>query len=188
VPLSRQRRVRLRELLRHPLAGRWFRYSAGSVVSFGVSELTLVLLFEPHILGAKGAAGVASLAGVIPGYFLNRNWAWGRRGRSDLLREVLPYWVTIAVTTVLAALIIGGVNDAAISESRTIRTAINAGTYLVVYLFFFVAKFMLFQRWLFRPAAPDAPDAVVVDLTARGVARREEEEQQLRSLAAGDQA
>lgn len=132
-----------------------FRYATGSAVAFVVSEICFVALFGPHVLGAKGASIVASIVGVIPGYFLNRNWAWGRRGRSHPWREVLPYWVTVVVSTALAAITIGAVNHAALSLSRDTRTVINAATYFAVYGTLFIAKFRVFNSWLFR----DAPRA-----------------------------
>ncbi|MCL6538877.1 MAG: GtrA family protein, partial [Acidothermus sp.] len=61
---------------------RMFRYTAGSAICFGVSEITFVVLFAPHVLGAKSSSVVASVAGIIPGYWLNRTWTWGRRHRS----------------------------------------------------------------------------------------------------------
>lgn len=138
---------------RSELGVKMTRYALGSVVSFGVSEITLIVLFAPHILGARGSSLIASVAGLIPGYFLNRNWAWGRRGRSDFWREVVPYWVTVVVTALVAAVSIGAVNSAVADLSRPVRTALNALTYLAVYGFFFVVKFALFEL-LFR--APEA--------------------------------
>lgn len=132
---------------------RWFRYTAGSAIAFGVSELAFIGLFGPHLLGAKGASVVASIVGVIPGYYLNRNWTWGRRGRSHPWREIAPYWVTVLLSTLFAALAIGAVNDAASSFGRDTRTVINAATYFAVYGAIFIAKFIIFNRWLFRPSA-----------------------------------
>jgi putative flippase GtrA len=142
-------RQRVEALRRSAFSGKLVRYALGSVVSFGVSEITLIVLFAPHLLGARGASLVASVAGLIPGYFLNRNWAWGKRGRSDFWREVVPYWVSVVVSAVAAAAAIGAVNGAVADLSRSTRTVLNATTYLAVYGVFFVAKFIFFDR-LFR--------------------------------------
>lgn len=142
-------RERIGALRRRFLSGKLIRYAAGSVISFGVSEITLIVLFAPHLLGARGASLVASVAGLIPGYFLNRNWAWGKRGRSDFWREVVPYWVSVIVSAIVAAASIGAVNSAVADLSRSTRTVLNAFTYLAVYGVFFVAKFILFD-WLFK--------------------------------------
>ena len=147
--------------------GKLIRYALGSVVSFGVSEVTLVALFAPHLLGARGASLVASVAGLIPGYFLNRNWAWGRRGRSDFWREVAPYWVSVVVSAVVAAVSIGAVNTAVADLSRPVRTVLNAATYLAVYGVFFVAKFILFNRLFAAPPVTPVADAAPAARSAR---------------------
>ena len=128
---------------------RLFRYTVGSAVAFGVSEACFVALFAPHLLGAKGSSVVASIVGVIPGYFLNRNWTWGRRGRSHLWREVAPYWGTVAASTVLAAVGTGSVNEAVAGLSRNVRTVVDAAAYCAVNGALFVAKFVLFNTRLF---------------------------------------
>jgi putative flippase GtrA len=142
----------------HQLPGwlRLSRYAAGSAICFGVSELVFVLLFATHLLGARGASIVASLAGVIPGYTLNRTWTWGRRGRSDFWREVVPYWLTALVSTALAALATGWANSAFLDHSRPTRTIINAAAYMLTYGVLFVLKFWLFHRWLFAPSRTEA--------------------------------
>lgn len=140
-------------LWRTPLGRRLWRYSLGSVVAFGVSELTFVLLFNPHVLGAKGSAIVASVVGIIPGYTLNRRWAWGQRGRSRLWREVVPYWVAAIASIIAAAYATGAVNDAVSTWSRDARTAINAIAYMAAYGVLFVAKFLFFNHWLWATNA-----------------------------------
>lgn len=142
--------------------GRLSRYTAGSVICFGVSEVAFFALFGPGLLGARGASIAASLIGVIPGYYLNRTWTWGRRGRSQLRREVLPYWATVVVSTALAAVVTGAVNHAVLSEPRAERTLINAGAYMLTYGVIFVAKFLLFQR-LFASRVIDGPGAATRD-------------------------
>lgn len=149
-------------LLRHrhvSLPTKLLRYSLGSAVAFGVSEIVFVVLFAPHVLGAKGSSIVASVAGVVPGYFLNRNWTWGRRGRSSLWRETVPYWLVFAVSTLSAAVTIGAVNGAVADHSRGVRTVINAFAFFGVNGVIFVVKFVLFNRWLFahREAARTPP-------------------------------
>ena len=145
-----------RRHLRLPTWLRFSRYTIGSIICFGVSELVFIALFAPNVLGARGAAVVASIAGIIPGYFLNRSWTWGRRGKSDFWREVVPYWGTALISTVLAALGTGAANAIFSGEPRGVRTAIDAAAYMLVYGVLFVAKFVIFQRWLFAPTTQSA--------------------------------
>jgi putative flippase GtrA len=146
-----RRRVRLPGWLR------FSRYTAGSAICFGVSELVFIALFAPGFLGSKGAAIVASIAGIIPGFFLNRSWTWGRKGKSDFWREVVPYWATALVSTALAALGTGAANDIFADEPRGMRTLINAAAYMLVYGVLFIAKYIVFHRWLFAPGPEQEP-------------------------------
>lgn len=144
--------------------GRLSRYAAGSVICFLVSEAAFFALFGPGLLGARGASIAASLIGVIPGYYLNRTWTWGRRGRSHLRREVLPYWATVVVSTALAAVVTGAVNHAVLSEPRAERTVINAAAYMLTYGVIFVVKFLLFQQlFAARGSVNDGPGAATRD-------------------------
>jgi putative flippase GtrA len=156
--------VRIRRGSRRPPWLLLSRYTIGSIVCFGVSEVVFIALFGPNLLGARGASIVASVAGVIPGYLLNRSWTWGRRGPSSFWREVVPYWTTALLSTAIAALVTGAVNAACQGDGRMIRTVINAAAYMCTYGVLFVVKFAIFQR-LFAgpvnradvPAAPEAP-------------------------------
>ncbi len=133
----------------------------GSAICFVVSEIVFVALFWPHLLGAKGSSLVASVAGIIPGYYLNRTWTWGRRQRSDLWREVVPYWAIALGGAIAAAVAIGIVNNAAIRQSRGTRTILNATTYMAVYGVLFVGKYAFFQKILFKPPPLSLADDIV---------------------------
>ena len=92
--------------LRLPLGTRLFRYTAGSAICLAVSEGALFILV---LAGFQGwvASLLASVAGIIPGYPLNRTWTFGRRGRSHVWREVVPYWLTTIGGALFAALLVG---------------------------------------------------------------------------------
>jgi putative flippase GtrA len=167
---------RLRDVASKPPWRRMSRYTVGSVICFGVAEATFVVLFQPHILGARGASIAASIAGIIPGYTLNRRWTWGRRGQSDLWREVVPYWVVALVSTAAAALATGAANAAFAAWSRDARTIINATAYMATYGVLFVAKYVIFDQILFADragasgaasASDDSDDSGDDDLTVQ---------------------
>ena len=44
------------------------------------------------IPGVIWATLSGNLVAVIPSYYWNRAWAWGKRGRSHFRREIVPYW------------------------------------------------------------------------------------------------
>ncbi|HET6875229.1 MAG TPA: GtrA family protein [Acidimicrobiales bacterium] len=82
----------LREKIQSPMGQKLFRYSMASVVAVIVSSLLLLLfvglLNMGEVLGASLATGLAA----IPSYEMNRKWAWGKSGKSHLLKEVVPFW------------------------------------------------------------------------------------------------
>ncbi len=81
----------LRRRARSPRGRKAIRYSLVSVVTVAVSQTTLFVLFAFAHWRASSANIVASIAGGIPSYYLNRSWVWGKGGRSHLVKEVLPF-------------------------------------------------------------------------------------------------
>ena len=68
------------------------RFGLSSVVTTSVSFLGIVITYGLHIIhGVLGATLFGNLIAVIPGYYLSRSWAWGKKGKSHIRKEVLPY-------------------------------------------------------------------------------------------------
>ena len=46
----------------------------------------------------------------MPAYYLNRAWVWGKRGKSHLTKEVVPFWAFafsgLVLSTIIVALIV----------------------------------------------------------------------------------
>lgn len=134
------------------------RYTAGSVVAAVCSEATFLLVYGPLHGGTTVASVLAWLAGAIPNFWLNRNWAWRQRGPASLSREVLPYVVIVLATLAVAA---GATALAArtvphLTTDRSVQVLLVGGTYLAVYGTVFLLRFVLFDR-LWRPRRPE-PD------------------------------
>ena len=130
--------------------GTFLRYAAGSAVAAGCSEIVLVGSYGLLGLGPQAASALAWLAGAVPNYILNRRWAWRRRGGAAFLRETLPYWAITLGTAVLAvaatSLADGWVRR--LVADRAERSLLLGAVYLAAYGFVFVAKFVLFDRWV----------------------------------------
>jgi glycosyltransferase involved in cell wall biosynthesis len=136
---------------------RMVRYAIGSVLCLAVSELTLFALILASFQG-WAASLLASAAGIVPGYPLNRTWTFGRRGRSHRWRELVPYWVAAIAGTLFAAVLVG---IAAPWARHATRSSVAAAILdLVVYVAAFGAiwllKFVYLDRMLFRPRHSDA--------------------------------
>lgn len=71
-----------------------FRYTMTSVISTGVSLFVLGLTFGVLRVWTEVPSTIfANVVAAFPSYWLNRKWAWGKHGRSHLVKEVLPFWV-----------------------------------------------------------------------------------------------
>lgn len=136
--------------------GVFLRYGAGSLVAMGCSEIVLIGSYDALGTGPQTAAVLAWVAGALPNYVLNKLWAWrgnkdAPRERDGRGRELALYW-TITLLTAAAAIAATSGMDDWIKGSVTGRGAqslLLAAAYLFAYGVVFVAKFVLFDRWVF---------------------------------------
>jgi putative flippase GtrA len=130
---------------------RFTRYTIGSVVAVATSEVAFVLCFGTGLLGTTASSAVAFVAGAIPNYVLNRTWAWQRRGKVHVGREVILYAVVSLVSFISSAAATGWVSHGAphLTNSHALRTAMVAGAYLATYGVLFVLKFIVFELVIF---------------------------------------
>ena len=89
---------------------------------------------------------------MFPAYHLNRRWAWGKRGRSRLRGEVLPYLAMSSLGTTFS--LVGATYARHVVHSHhwahLINTAIVGGTNIAAFAIFWVLKMLLFNR-IFHP-------------------------------------
>jgi putative flippase GtrA len=75
-----------------------FRYTMVSVISTSVSAVVIVLVYGVfHVWTEVPSTIFGNAVATFPSYWLNRRWAWGKNGRSHLVKEVLPFWVMAAM-------------------------------------------------------------------------------------------
>ena len=129
--------------------GRVGRYALTSVVATGVSEATLLELYGAHLLGASAAAVAASAAGVIPSYLLSRYWIWPEADRHRPGRQALAFWVVALISLGLSTLLTGMAAANSPSGHLT-HLAVVGVAYVGTYGVLWVAKFAVYQRYLFR--------------------------------------
>ncbi len=140
------------ELSRTPTGRKALRYSAVSVVSVVVSQVALFVTFDVlRLASAVWCQVIATAVATVPAYTLNRCWAWGRRGRSDLLREVLPFWVLaffgLGFSTYAVDLASGLGHHLGLSHLGVglLAQVASLGSYGVLW----VGKFIIFNKVLF---------------------------------------
>ncbi len=144
---------------RRALDAKVWRYVTGSVVATLCSEVAFLLLYGALHAAPVVASALGWLAGAVPNYWLNRTWAWGRRGRPDLVGELLPYVSIVLSTLLLASVATSVVHDALVDTGHGLRTVLVGGTFLAVYGVVFVLRFLLLDRLFERAAAAPARTA-----------------------------
>ena len=82
------------------------RFTLVAVASVAASQIALSLLIGPGHQTAGFSGGLAAVIGAGVSYVLSR-WAWERKGRPDLLRETLPFWLVPGLALVLPPVIWG---------------------------------------------------------------------------------
>jgi putative flippase GtrA len=139
------------------LVPKLLRYFTGSVVATICSETCFVLLYGLLAMGTTSSSIASWLAGAIPSFWLNRNWAWQRRGRPSLRREVLPYAVII-LSTLLLATVATHLADVWLHHagvSHSVRVMLVAATFLGTYVAVFALRFVLLERLFGRLLAAE---------------------------------
>ena len=127
------------------------RYSLVSLVSVAVSQSVLAVAFGVLHWTAQLANVVACAVAAIPSFHLNRRWAWGRRGRSHLLREVAPFWALaflgLAFSTWAAD--VGSTMAHHAAASHAVTTAIVMASSLLAFALLWIGKFAILNLLLF---------------------------------------
>jgi putative flippase GtrA len=95
---------------------------------------------------------------TVPYYYLNRLWVFKRSGRSHLTKEILPFWTIAFISLVLSTLAVrfAGYEARSIS-SKDIRAIILLAANFSTYGILWIAKFVIFNRYLFRSHHETSP-------------------------------
>jgi len=79
------------------------RFAVAALASFITTEVVLSICAGPLGLTATWATLIAWFSGAVVSYVLSR-WAWKRKGRPNLLRETVPFWIVSAMVIVVLTL------------------------------------------------------------------------------------
>ena len=136
-------------LTRTALSTRFAMYALGSVVAFVIGNI----IFMGFYL-ANASTTVCSVAGfigaAIPNWLLNRRWAWRRHGRAPA-RQIIGYVAVSIVVLATTSATTDWTNTQvhSIAPHHGLRLLIVTGSYVVVTIALFFAKFAVYEYWVF---------------------------------------
>jgi putative flippase GtrA len=144
-PLSK----RIRQVIAHPSSLKLIKYSAVSLISTAVSQVTLLLTFGVFKLMSEVPANLAAnILATIPSYTLNRRWVWGKGGKSHLWREVVPFWVLSFIGLGASSLAVWGAgvfSDHHHLSHPATSVLVNAAN-LTAFAVLWVGKFIVYNK------------------------------------------
>jgi len=131
---------------------RLLRAATSSVAATVVSQVALLTVLT--LGGAPALAGTLAWAsGAVLNFLVTRRWVWGRTGRPQVRRELVPYLAVIG----LGGLASVGLTTLAGTLLRPLPHAwwvvLVDAAYVASYALVFVVKFTLLDRLVFRGAA-----------------------------------
>jgi putative flippase GtrA len=127
---------------------RFIVVAAGAVIA---SQITLAVCLGPIGWTAGRSALTAWLVGAAVSYILSR-WAWERKGRPNLLKETLPFWIVSVGTAIVLTVTTKWANQRALAMGLpdTERVMFAAAAYFTANCVTFVTRFLIFHYILFK--------------------------------------
>ena len=144
-------RQTLGESIRRHDLGKILRYGTISVVATVISLSGLFVFYRWIGLSPTWSNILATCIATVPYYYLNRLWVFKKTGPSHLTKEVLPFWTIAVVSLVLSTLAVKFAGSQVHSiSSKNVRGAILVGANFATYGILWIAKFVVFNRFLFN--------------------------------------
>jgi putative flippase GtrA len=138
------------EQARSPTGQKFLKYSAVSVISVIVNVVLLAITYGILRWDAGPANIFAVGVSAIPSYYLNRAWAWGKRGRSHLLKEVVPFWALAFLGLVISTIAVHEVGNNIKQFHQAVRTLIVLATNIGAFGVLWIGKFIIFNELMFK--------------------------------------
>jgi putative flippase GtrA len=129
---------------------RFGRYAAGSAGAVLVSALAFALAYGPVGFGPRLASLTAFLAGAVVNFSAHRFWAWDRRGRAGLSRDMMWYALLAVLMAGTAAGVTGMAHAWLRDADPTQRAVLVEAAYFATYGTLFLLRFAVLDRLVFR--------------------------------------
>ncbi len=125
------------------------RFFVSSVLTTLVSLSVILITYGFRIFhGVIAATLCGNVVAIIPSYYLNRAWAWGKRGKSHFRNEVVPYWTMSFLGIAFSLLGAAWVKHMVHTHdwAHVINTLMVAGVNVLSFTIFWILKILLFNR------------------------------------------
>ena len=142
--------AKLSNFVRSQFGKRFSRFILAALVSAGTSELMLLACYGIFKIAPGRSSVAAWFAGALVSYFMTR-WTWERKGRPNLLKETLPFWV-ISVCTIIILVTATKIAHEAAKDwhlGNLERVLFVAGAYFAANCLTFLTRFVIFHYVLF---------------------------------------
>jgi putative flippase GtrA len=157
----------LAQKARSKLGIRFGRFTVAAVSAFATTEVVLTICAGPLQLSATWASLIAWFSGALVSYVLSR-WAWKRKGRPNLLKETLPFWIVsgmvVAILWVATKFAYHSAGWMHLTGAErvlyvdAVYGVANVGTFLLRFLFF---HYVLFAASVVQDPPGAAEEALV---------------------------
>jgi putative flippase GtrA len=130
------------------------RYAIVSAIATTISLTVLALLVATRTVAAGWANVIATSAGIVPSFELNRRWVWAKQGRRSLAWEVGPFcalsFAGLGLSTLAVAATAHWATGAGLATGP--RTLAVTSANLAAFGALWVLQFVLLDKVLFRRA------------------------------------
>jgi putative flippase GtrA len=152
----------------------WLRYGAVSLLATATSLTVLGVLVSATSIPAGFANVLATAAGAVPSFELNRRWVWRRTGRRSVRGELVPFWLLSLTGLALSTLTVSLAADwaSAAGLHGAARTAAIELANVTAWGSLWIAQFVILDRILFRSSVTAAPVPVTRQLTDSSLPNR----------------
>ncbi|MFC0082291.1 GtrA family protein [Aciditerrimonas ferrireducens] len=158
---------------------RFGRYGVVSVGNTAFGQLAFLGLVAGAGLGALEANLLTAAVTGVPVFFVYRSWVWRCEGRARLVREAVPFFVTLIAGVLASSGAVVGV-DALLHGallSRGARIVVLDGAVVAAYGLLWCIRYVVLHRFVFgrfgavagsQGAEPGAPGEGVLGEVAAG--------------------
>jgi putative flippase GtrA len=147
-----------------------FRYTMVSVISTAVSAIVIVLVYGAfHVWTEVPSTIFGNVVATFPSYWLNRRWAWGKHGRSHLVKEVLPFWTMAALGIAFSIIGAALARDIGIhfKLSHVDQTVLVLVANFLSFAIFWVVKLLVFNR-MFKVVLEEFDEHLTIEESIEG--------------------